>query len=57
MCRLMRDYDEYDSRGSWCDAANGTKPTSPVADDGRVGAADEELARQPAEGARRRVRI
>jgi putative transposase len=32
--------------------ANGTKPTAPVADDGRVGAAEEELARQLAEQAR-----
>ena len=32
--------------------ANGTKPTGPVADDGRVDAADEELARQLAERAR-----
>jgi len=33
-------------------AANGTKPAVPVADDGRVDAADEELARQLAERAR-----
>jgi len=33
-------------------AANGTKPASPGADDGRVDAADEELARQLAERAR-----
>jgi transposase-like protein len=33
-------------------AVNGTKPTAPVADDGRVDAADEELARQLAERAR-----
>jgi putative transposase len=32
--------------------ANGTKPAAPVADDGRVGAAEEELARQLAERAR-----
>jgi putative transposase len=33
-------------------AANGTKPAVPVADDGRVDVADEELARQLAERAR-----
>ena len=33
-------------------AANGAKPVSPVADDGQVEAADEELARQLAERAR-----
>ena len=33
-------------------AANGTKPAAPAADDGRVDAADEELARQLAERAR-----
>jgi putative transposase len=33
-------------------AANGTKPAAPVADDGRVDAAEEELARQLAERAR-----
>jgi putative transposase len=33
-------------------AANGGKPAGPVADDGRVDAADEELARQLAERAR-----
>src|SRR5690349_18640122 len=33
-------------------AAKGTKPAAPVTDDGRVGAAEEELARQLAEQAR-----
>src|SRR5947208_8163035 len=33
-------------------SANGTKPAAPAADDGRVGAAEEELARQLAERAR-----
>jgi putative transposase len=33
-------------------AANGTKPAAPVTDDGRVGGAEEELARQLAEQAR-----
>ena len=33
-------------------SANGTKPAAPVTDDGRVGAAEEELARQLAEQAR-----
>src|SRR5215469_14589906 len=33
-------------------AANGTKPAAPAADDGRVDAADEELARQLAERAK-----
>jgi len=33
-------------------SANGTKPVGPVADDGRVDAADEQLARQLAERAR-----
>src|SRR5262245_33665900 len=33
-------------------SVNGTKPAAPVADDGRVGAAEEELARELAERAR-----
>ena len=33
-------------------SANGTKPARPVANDGRVDAEEEELARQLAEGAR-----
>jgi hypothetical protein len=49
MCRLRREHHDHDCGPG---SADGTRPAGPAADDGRVGAAEEELARELAERAR-----